>query len=460
MNKVLTISLLSAFLSACTVGPDFEKPSLSVQDSFQSIEGYDVTESAALISWQQAYQDPQLQQLIEKALLQNFDLAIAISRIKEARAYADIADSSFYPSLGLMAESERVSEGSATDYDDTHQLKGVLAWDLDLFGYNRRASEAAWAELAALGQARNVVEMNLVADVASTYFTLKDLEEKLSLSQRTVVLRERAFYIAQLRKENGMVSGLDVRQAEVELESANVTIPSLKLQHLETMNQLKFLLADEQTHVSGGIDLTEQVLPVSIPVGIPSQVLMRRPDVLQVEAQLHAATAEIGMAQANLFPKITLTSEFGFESGQLSGLLSGDSSYWELVGGITQPLFNAGKLRNDLSAAEQRAYQASLQYKKIVMHAFLEVSNQLMAFKSSETIYLAQKKLLVAAREYGRLARIRYRNGVASALDFMDAQRKLFDAQLSFSTAKKGRLLAFVNLYRALGGGWTAPLTI
>jgi len=454
MNKVLTISLLSAFLSACTVGPDFEQPVLPVQDSFQGIEGYEVTESAALISWQQAYQDPQLQQLIEKALLQNFDLAIAISRIKETRAYANIADSSFYPSLGLMAESERASEGSATDYDDTHQIKGQLAWDLDLFGYNRRASEAAWAELESLGQARNVVEMNLVADVASTYFELKDLEEKIRLSQRTVILRERAFYIAQLRKENGMVSGLDVRQAEVELESANVTIPSLKLQHLETINRLKLLLANEQTYVSHGINLTEQVLPVSIPVGIPSQVLMRRPDVLQAEAQLHAATAEIGMATANLFPKITLTSEFGFESGQLSDLLSGDSSYWEIVGGITQPLFNAGKLRNDLTAAEERAYQASLQYKKIVMHAFLEVSNQLMAFKSSQTIYLAQQKLLIAAREYERLARIRYRNGVASALDFMDAQRKLFDAQLSFSSAKKDRLLAFVNLYRALGGGW------
>ena len=454
MNKALTISLLSAFLAACTVGPDFEKPNLPVQDRFQGIEGYEVTESAALISWQQAYQDPQLQQLIEQALAQNYDLGIAISRIKEARANANMADSAFYPSIGLLAESERASEGSATEYDDTHQLKGQLAWDLDLFGYNRRSSEAAWAELEAMGQARNVVEMNLVADVASTYFSLKDLEEKIQLSQSAIILRERAFYIAQLRKENGMVSGLDVRQAEVELESAKVTIPSLKLQQLETMNRLKLLLADEQTQVKGGVDLTQQVLPVSIPVGIPSQVLMRRPDVLQVEARLHAATAQIGMAKANLFPKITLTSEFGFESGQLSGLLSGDSSYWELVGGITQPLFNAGKLKNDLTATEERAYQATLEYKKVVMNAFLEVSNQLMAFKSSQTIYLAQKKLLVASSEYERLARIRYRNGVASALDFMDAQRKLFDAQLSFSSAKKERLHAFVNLFRALGGGW------
>lgn len=455
MNKTLAISLLLVFLSACTVGPDFEKPSLPVQDNFQGTEGYNVTESAALISWQQAYQDPLLQQLIEKALLQNFDLAIAISRIKEARAHANVADSAFYPSLGLLAESERISEGSVSDYDDNHQLKGQLAWDLDLFGYNRRASEAAWAELAALGQARNVVEMNLVADVASTYFAFKDLEEKIDLSQSTITLRERAYYIAQLRKENGMVSGLDVRQAEVELESAKVTIPSLKLQQLEVVNRLKLLLADEQAQISGGVGLTQQVLPVAIPVGIPSQVLMRRPDVLQVEAKLHSANAKVGMATANLFPKITLTSEFGFESNQLSDLLSGDGSYWELVGGITQPLFNAGKLRNDLTAAQEVAYQATLEYKKVVMKAFLEVSNQLMAFKSSETIYFAQKKLLVAAREYERLARIRYRNGVASALDFMDAQRKLFDAQLSFSSAKKERLISFVNLYRSLGGGWT-----
>lgn len=233
-----------------------------------------------------------------------------------------------------------------------------------------------------------------------------------------------------------MVSGLDVRQAEVELESAKVTIPSLKLQKLETTNRLKLLLANEQADITGGIDLTKQVLPVSIPVGIPSQVLMRRPDVLQAEAKLHTATAKAGMTTANLFPKITLTSEFGFESSQLSELLSGDNSHWELIGGITQPLFNAGKLRNDQTATEERAYQVSLEYKKVVMNAFLEVSNQLMAFKSSQTIYHAQEKLLVAANEYERLARIRYRNGVANAIDLMDAQRKLFDAQLSFSSAQ------------------------
>jgi NodT family efflux transporter outer membrane factor (OMF) lipoprotein len=241
----------------------------------------------------------------------------------------------------------------------------------------------------------------------------------------------------------------------VELESAKVTIPSLKLEQVKTINRLKLLLANEQMKIADSSNLAEQVLPVSIPVGIPSQVLMRRPDVLQVEAKLHAATAKVGMAKANLFPKITLTSELGFESSQLSGLLSSGSSYWDLVGGITQPLLNAGKLRNDLTAAQERAYQSSLEYKKVVMNAFLEVSNQLMAFKSSQSIYLAQEKLLIAANEYERLARLRYRNGVASALDFMDAQRKLFDAQLSLSSAKKERLHAFVNLYRVLGGGWT-----
>ena len=454
MNKVILLPLLTSLLTACTVGPDFEKPTLSVQDNFQGIEGYDVSESTALINWQQAYQDPQLQHLINQALTQNYDLAIAISRIKEARAQANITDASLYPSIGLMVESERISEGGSDEYDDTHQLKGQFAWELDLFGYNKRASESAWAELEALGQARNVVEMNLVADVASTYFSIKDYEEKIMLSENTVTLRERALYIAKLRKDNGMVSGLDVRQAEVELESARVIIPTLKLQQLETVNQLKTLLADEKSSIIGGLALEKQLLPISIPVGIPSQVLLRRPDVLQVEAQLKAATAQVGMSTANLFPKITLTSDFGFESNQLSGLLSGDSSYWELIGGITQPLFNAGKLRNDLAAAEERAYQASLQYKKVVMNAFLEVSNQLMAFRSSQSIYQAQEKLLNASQEYERLARIRYRNGVASAIDIMDAQRKLFDAQLSFSTAKKERLHAFVDLYRALGGGW------
>jgi NodT family efflux transporter outer membrane factor (OMF) lipoprotein len=406
------------------------------------------------MGWQQAYQDPVLNNLITIALAQNYDLAIAISRVKEANALANVTESNFYPSLGLLMQSKRVSEGSNNEFDDTQELKGQLNWQLDLFGYNQRASEAAWAELAALGQARYFIEINLVAEVATTYFALLDLQEKIKLSKSTVSLRTRALHIAQLRKSNGMVSGLDVQQAEVELQSAKVTIPNLELEYLQTLNRLKLLVADEHINISGSINLTDQALPVSIPIGIPSQVLMRRPDVLQVEAQLHSATANVGMATANLFPKITLTSEFGFESSQLSSLLSGDSSYWELLGGITQPLFNAGQLRNELTAAEERAYQASLAYKNVIMSAFLAVSNQLKAFKSSETIYVAQQNLLNAATAYEKLARIRYRNGVASSLDLMDAQRKLFEAQLSFSSAKKQRLVSFVNLYRELGGGW------
>lgn len=441
-------------ISGCAVGPDYNRPELFVDDVFQSAEGYQNNDNSALMGWQQAYQDPVLNNLITIALAQNYDLAIAISRVKEANALANVAESNFYPSLGLLMQSKRVSAGSNNEFDDTQELKGQLNWQLDLFGYNQRASEAAWAELAALGQARYVIEINLVAEVATTYFALLDLQEKIKLSKSTVSLRTRALHIAQLRKSNGMVSGLDVQQAEVELQSAKVTIPNLELEYLQTLNRLKLLVADEHINISGSINLTDQALPVSIPIGIPSQVLMRRPDVLQVEAQLHSATANVGMATANLFPKITLTSEFGFESSQLSSLLSGDSSYWELLGGITQPLFNAGQLRNELTAAEERAYQASLAYKNVIMSAFLAVSNQLKAFKSSETIYVAQQNLLNAATAYEKLARIRYRNGVASSLDLMDAQRKLFEAQLSFSSAKKQRLVSFVNLYRELGGGW------
>lgn len=454
MLKNATFSLFLVIISGCAVGPDYNRPELFVDDVFQSAEGYQNNDNSALMGWQQAYQDPVLNNLITIALAQNYDLAMAISRVKEANALANVTESNFYPSLGLLMQSKRVSEGSNNEFDDTQELKGQLNWQLDLFGYNQRASEAAWAELAALGQARYVIEINLVAEVATTYFALLDLQEKIKLSKSTVSLRTRALHIAQLRKSNGMVSGLDVQQAEVELQSAKVTIPNLELEYLQTLNRLKLLVANEHINISGSINLTDQALPVSIPIGIPSQVLMRRPDVLQAEAQLHSATANVGMATANLFPKITLTSEFGFESSQLSSLLSGDSSYWELLGGITQPLFNAGQLRNELTAAEERAYQASLAYKNVIMSAFLAVSNQLKAFKSSETIYVAQQNLLNAATAYEKLARIRYRNGVASSLDLMDAQRKLFEAQLSFSSAKKQRLVSFVNLYRELGGGW------
>ncbi len=447
-------SAIALAITGCTVGPNFEKPELATPATFQGVQDYTVANSPALLSWQQVYQDPYLKMLIEKALQNNYDLNIAISRIKEAKALANMADADYYPSIGLMVESERTSEDGGDSLESTHQLKGQFEWSIDLFGYNRRASEAAWAELTALGQARYIVEMNLVAEVASTYFELKDLDEKIQLSQSTIVLRERALDIAILRKKNGVISGLDVKQTEVELESAKVTIPQFQLQRLETINRLKLLLADESINIEDSIGLMEQVVPENVPIGIPADVLKRRPDVLQIEAELHAATAKVGMATANMLPKITLTSDFGFESAELSNLISGNSVYWDVIGGLTQPLFNAGKLKNDLTAQEERAYQALLNYQKVVTNAFLDVSNQLMAFQSSQSIYLAQEKLLAASKEYERLARLRYRNGVASSLDFMDAQRALFDAQLSLSSAKKDRLLAFVNLYRALGGGW------
>jgi outer membrane protein TolC len=178
MHKHTIVSLLLLILSGCAVGPDYEKPKLSIADTFQNLDNYEVDNTSALMSWQQAYQDPVLQQLISTALTHNYDLAIAISRIKEANALANIADSSFYPSIGLLAQNKRISQGNNNEFDDTQELKGQLSWQLDLFGYNQRASEAAWAELVVLGQARHVVEMNLVAEVATTYFALLDLQEK------------------------------------------------------------------------------------------------------------------------------------------------------------------------------------------------------------------------------------------------------------------------------------------
>jgi multidrug efflux system outer membrane protein len=450
MHKLLPLFCF-ACLQGCAVGPDFEVPEHSKVTNFMGAAA--TPQSEALAGWKQIYSDPHLQKLISQALVNNQDMLIAQSKIIEARARYRITDAALWPdvSVGLTSErEEELNSGPENSFD----LKGYLSWELDLFGSNRRASEAALANYYSQEQARNALQLALIADVAQQFFALKEVEEQLKISLSTIKLREKELEIARIRKKGGIISGLEQRQAEVELESAKVKIPPLQHSERRIINQLKFLIGDANADVQGGNELSVQILPKQLPTGLPSELLKRRPDVQQAMYQWQAAMAEIGVEKAALFPKLNLYAELGSESTDFNDLLASNSQVWLLGSELLMPIFNMGRNQANLTVAEQRAYQASIKYQKTVLVALQEVSNQLSNYQSAEQSYDAQRSLVLSSQDYYRLARLRYSNGVASSLDLMDAQRQLFSAEIALSQAKNDRLQSLATLYKALGGGW------
>ena len=450
MHKLLPL-LCFACIHGCAVGPDFEIPDHSEVTNFMGATA--TPQSEALAGWKQIYNDPHLQKLISQALLNNQDMLIAQSKIIEARARYRITDAALWPDVNVGLTSEREEELNSSP-ENTFDLKGYLSWELDLFGGNRRASEAALANYYSQEQARNALQLALIADVAQQFFALKEVEEQLKISLSTIKLREKELEIARIRKKGGIISGLEQRQAEVELESAKVKIPPLQHSERRIINQLKFLIGDANADVQGGNELSVQTLPKQLPTGLPSELLKRRPDVQQAMYQWQAAMAEIGVAKAALFPKLNLYAELGSESTDFSDLLASNSQVWLLGSELLMPIFNMGRNQANLTVAEQRAYQASIKYQKTVLVALQEVSNQLSNYQSAEQSYDAQRSLVLSSQDYYRLARLRYSNGVASSLDLMDAQRQLFSAEIALSQAKNDRLQSLATLYKALGGGW------
>jgi len=455
INKKLFLSLISiSILAGCTLGPDFSEPEINHQNLNISAkaEGNQSPNEESLMGWRELYQDPHLQSLISKALANNFDLRIAQSKIIESRQAKRIADSVLWPSISANIVLER--EGANTSTESNLELKGLLSWELDLFGANKRSSEVALAEHLAISEAKNAVKLALIAQVAQQFFTLKQIEEELQISNNTIALRAKELDLARLRKASGVISGLEQRQAEVELESAKVNTPKLKRARVITVNNLQLLIGSRIDSVEGGKDLSSQFMPKKLPEKLTSNLLERRPDVRKAQYEWHAAVAKIGIAKADLFPSFSLTSEIGNESSELSDLLSSNAFTWQLGVNALSPIFNAGKNLANLSVVEERAYQANLNYQKVILTALQEVSNEIATYSTSEETFEAQNRLVLSTQAYYKLAQLRYRNGVSSSLDLLDAQRSLFFAQIALVNAKNARLQSMARLFKALGGGW------
>ncbi|SDK33760.1 efflux transporter, outer membrane factor (OMF) lipoprotein, NodT family [Ferrimonas sediminum] len=455
--------LLALIVSGCALGPDYQRPQLDLPAQYHSDTDTGSDTHLGQQSWRQYYRDPNLQRLIEQALAQNLDLQTTASKLRAARSQVTVTDAALYPELSLSASGERSLDSGLTstdpDIEDTLYLAGVVSWELDLWGANRRRSQASYANLLSSEQQMALATVSLISDVASRYYQWLDVEQRYRISASTVELRLKELDLARLRRANGVISGLEVRQAEVEYQSARVTLPQLDFERKQTANQLRILLGSFDQALQPGSKVTQpfQRLPDSLSVGVPSSMLTQRPDVQAAEQRLIAATANVGVAKTAFFPSFTISGSYGRESEQLGDILDSQGVTWSLLGGLTAPLFNAGRISAEYDIAKENAEQALLAYRSVVLTGYFEVNDAINGYRRSQLAIAAQEELVASSTEYVRLARLRYTNGVATSLDLLDAQRQLFSAQLALSQIKRDRMQSMVNLYRSLGGGAGSP---
>jgi len=457
MSRLRLLVLLVPFVASCTLTPDYERPELEVPEEY--IEQAPSGETVANLDWWELFQDQQLQLLIRTALEENKDLGIALSRIQEARLTVTAVRANQFPFLSLGGFFGREKQSRelfpGADADDRFRVTGDLTYQVDMWGQYSRATEAARARLLGTEAAYRTVTISLVSQVANTYLLLRDLDQRLLVSERTLKTRLESLVIIQARFDKGTVPELDVFQALIEVEVAKTAIAAFQRQIVQTQNALRILLGRNPGPVTRGDALASQIFPPAVPTGLPSELLQRRPDVLQAEANLMAATATVGVAEALRYPSISLTGSFGAESTDLSDLNSGDAETWGIGANLFAPIFNSGQLKAQAEAARERAKQAAFVYESTLQESFREVEDALVAVRTYNVENEAQTRRAFAARNAARLSRARYDGGVVDYLEVLDTERTLFDAELAQSQTLQLYYNAIVRLYGALGGGWT-----
>ena len=456
-KKFLPFILILAFVlafSSCKLGKEYARPDLSLPET---IDGATTdTASVSDIPWQSLYQDTVLQNLIEQALENNKDMKIAAAKIKEMMAAKRINFSRLFPSLGaaLHGETEVTNYGGNENRsaDPEFGAKLRVNWELDLWGNIRWANEADIAAYMQSIEAQRALKLTIIAGVAAGYYELCALDEELAIVRQTLEARREGVRLAKLRYEGGLTSETAYNQALVELARTETLIPDLERQIQIKESDLSLLLGDYSHPIRRGRILTEQHLPNALPAGLPSSLIERRPDIRQAEMALKEANAKVGVAYTDLFPKISLTGAFGFESDDLGNLLK--SPYWLPAVDLLQPLFAMGRNKAKLKVAKAQYEQELYSYEKTVIEAFKEVNDAIVSVRKAKEVRLSQAKLEVAARKYLELAQLQYINGVTNYMDVLDAQRELLNAQIGLNSAVCNELLSVVYLYRALGGGY------
>jgi multidrug efflux system outer membrane protein len=418
------------------------------------------TQSIANLPWWDILKDQDLQKLVRISLDENKDLMAAVASVEEFQARLAIARIDFTPQITANGNAPvlgRLNKVNIPGFPTftSYYLDGNLSWELDIWGRVRRANEAARADLLAREENRRAVILELVSGVAQAYFDLRQLDMQLGIAKSTLQSWEESVRIAQARLRQGMIPRLDADQFEAERANAAARAAELERQVVQKENELSVLLGRNPGEIPRGQLLTEQVVPPEVPAGLPSELLQRRPDILQSEQQLAAATARIGVAQANRFPQITLTGILGVASPQLSNLIGSNSKFGAAGLGLAGPVLNAKTLGYEQRAVEAQARQAMAQYEKTVLVAFKEVEDALVGVRTSRQQAQAQEDQVKALRSALHLAELRYRGGVSNYLDVLTAKRSLFDAELALTSTRRLHLVSIVQLYKALGGGWS-----
>ncbi|HEY3458010.1 MAG TPA: efflux transporter outer membrane subunit [Bryobacteraceae bacterium] len=444
--KALALTL-AIVLTGCTVGPNYQRPKIVPPTVYRGDTNAS-TSSLGDEKWWAVFDDPVLQRFIHTALAQNYDVRIAATRILQAQARLGITRADQFPtlsgSLGFSAQKIPFGTFAAT------QLQGALSYDFDFWGRYRRATEAARANLLATQWNQRTVVATLVSSVASTYFQLRELDLELEISQRTLASRRQSLSLTETLANGGATSLLDVKQAQQLVETAAAAVPELQRQIVIGEDALSDLLGQYPSDIPRGKPLTEQPLPASVPVGLPSHLLERRPDIQAAEQDLIAANAQIGVARAQLFPDLALTGTGG---GAVIGL-SHLTSIYTFSPTLTQQIFNAGRLRSNVRLSEAEEQQQLLIYQQTIQTAFREVSDALVSYQRTRESREHQELLTAAARDASSLSDLRYRGGAASYLEFLTNETNFFSAELNLARARLAERLSLVQLYNSLGGGW------
>ncbi len=468
MTKRFIIVVIVVSLMAGKVAGQkrYERPAVKAPDAFRGSDTVAPTDQTSIgdLKWFEVFKDDELQKLVRTAMIQNYDLRAAVARINAARANLGLARSDQFPQFEGSADlttaraSRNGSVGASGQGGRTRSIGSVflslLTFELDVWGRLRQQTKAARAELQASKEDRKAVMTTVVGDVATGYFSLLELDSELDIDKRTLATREDSLRLIKLRQQGGVATMLDVRQAEELVYQASETIPDTEREIEQTENQISLLLGNNPGSIARGQSLTQQQELPAVPPGLPSSLLERRPDIRAAEENLVAQHALVYAAKAAYFPRISLTGLLGFQSNQLSNLFTGPSSAWSFIPQITQPIFTAGRLKSNVKFAKAQQDLALVQYQQTIQRAFRDVSNALVQYRKVKEIRTQQELLVTTLLDRSRLAYLRYEGGVDTLLNALDADRDLFNAELSLTQTKRNELLSLVQLYKALGGGW------
>lgn len=453
MKKYLLVILSLVFFSSCKIGEKYTKIETDMPDTYI---GYaQDTACWAELKWWEIYADTNLRNLINNTLENNKDMKIAVAKVKEMAVRKKIDYADFFPKIDgkAYAQNEGLNYGGDSYKNDFEfGVKANIAWELDLWGNLRWANDVAIAEYLSSVEGQRALMMSLVAEVAENYFELIALDNELTIVKQTLKAREEGVKLAKIRFEGGVTSETSYQQAQLEYAKTATLIPDLEKKIAIKENEILALSGCYPQHIAR-INIQENVtLPDSIPVGLPSDLLERRPDVRMAEQQLIVANAKVGLTYTNMFPRIALTTDLGFETDEFATILS--SPMFFIGANLLSPVFNMGKNRAKYKAQIAVYEQECYRYEKTVMSAFYDVMNALVEFDKIKEIYEARLLLQQSAKVTMDLAQLQYINGVIGYLDVLDAQRNYFDAQISLSNAYRDKQITMVKLYKALGGGW------